>query len=307
MTYPGALDGFFSSLLPATPPWRPGPEPALALLAWLALLFVWYCYRVGSERAPAGPPGGPRGGGRPAPSLPPQAGRLHRSLRAYAQRYSWAGMGRVRKALREELRPERPAIQSPRVFHLPELPSAPCFPRDAQRHDAELLERACPAILREYQGVAGGAARGWTPGPCQRFYLYRWGVCQPQHCRACPRTYRTLAALRTFVSANRFGNACFSLLQPGTVLPGRYGPTNVRLRCHLGLMVPPGCELVVGGEPQCWSEGHCLLLDDSFLHTTAHNGPPEDGPLVLFIVDLWHPNVAGAERQALDYIFAPGP
>uniref|UniRef100_A0A8C3HFR5 Aspartate beta-hydroxylase domain containing 1 n=2 Tax=Chrysemys picta bellii TaxID=8478 RepID=A0A8C3HFR5_CHRPI len=132
-------------------------------------------------------------------------------------------------------------------------------------------------------------------------------MCQPQHCRACPRTYRTLAALRTFVSANRFGNACFSVLQPGTILPGRYGPTNVRLRCHLGLTVPPGCELVVGGEPQCWSEGHCLLLDDSFLHTTAHNGPPEDGPLVLFIVDLWHPNVAGAERQALDYIFAPGP
>uniref|UniRef100_A0A8C8VKN9 Aspartyl/asparaginy/proline hydroxylase domain-containing protein n=1 Tax=Pelusios castaneus TaxID=367368 RepID=A0A8C8VKN9_9SAUR len=108
------------------------------------------------------------------------------------------------------------------------------------------------------------------------------------------------------LSANRFGNACFIVLPPGTILPGRYGPTNVRLRCHLGLKVPPGCELVVGGEPQCWAEGHCLLLDDSFLHTTAHNGRLEDGPCVLFIVDLWHPNVAGAERQALDYIFAPG-
>lgn len=45
--------------------------------------------------------------------------------------------------------------------------------------------------------------------------------------------------------------------------------------CHsllTGLKIPPGCELVVGGEPQCWAEGHCLLVDDSFLHTVAHNG-----------------------------------
>lgn len=35
-------------------------------------------------------------------------------------------------------------------------------------------------------------------------------------------------------------------------------------------------------------------------------GSPSDGLRVVFIVDLWHPNVAGPERQALDYIFAPG-
>lgn len=35
-------------------------------------------------------------------------------------------------------------------------------------------------------------------------------------------------------------------------------------------------------------------------------GSSEDGPRVVFMVDLWHPNVAAAERQALDYIFTPG-
>ena len=39
-----------------------------------------------------------------------------------------------------------------------------------------------------------------------------------------------------------------------------------------GLRVPPSCELVVGGEPQCWSEGSCLLFDDSFLHRAFHEG-----------------------------------
>lgn len=43
--------------------------------------------------------------------------------------------------------------------------------------------------------------------------------------------------------------------------------------CSLaGLRVPPSCELVVGGEPQCWSEGSCLLFDDSFLHRAFHEG-----------------------------------
>ncbi|CAM5158327.1 unnamed protein product [Natator depressus] len=37
-----------------------------------------------------------------------------------------------------------------------------------------------------------------------------------------------------------------------------------------------------------------------------NEGAPEDGPHVLFIVDLLHPHMAGAECQALDHIFAPG-
>lgn len=43
----------------------------------------------------------------------------------------------------------------------------------------------------------------------------------------------------------------------------------------VGLKVPSNCELVVGGEPQCWSEGSCLLFDDSFLHTAFHDGERE--------------------------------
>lgn len=45
---------------------------------------------------------------------------------------------------------------------------------------------------------------------------------------------------------------------------------------------------------------HCKEHYFSFL------GETDDGPRVILIVDLWHPNVAAAERQALDYIFSPG-
>ncbi|XP_038844475.1 aspartate beta-hydroxylase domain-containing protein 2 [Salvelinus namaycush] len=206
---------------------------------------------------------------------------------------------------------DRSSIQKPHLFFLPDVPSIPFFPRDAHRHDIEVLEANYPIILAEFQAVYQRGIDpkiGWTGlGPKGQavFPLYSAGVCVARNCRSCPCTYRTLLSLRTFISSNSLGSAGFWLLGPGATLGGVYGPTNTRLRCHLGVQTPPQCELVVGGEPQCWSEGHCLLVDDSFLHTVSHNGVAEDGPRVIFSVDLWHPNVAAAERQALDYIFCP--
>ncbi|KAF4070324.1 hypothetical protein AMELA_G00284320 [Ameiurus melas] len=326
---------------------------ALGTVLCLALLFVWYCYRVGCEHASytpesrSSPPelssaklrptlGGVRtGGGASEEELNgfaycqspecfrcsrPGNGfnqRLYHNLQDYAKRYTWAGMGRVHKGVREQDRYRlcnRPSIQKAEVFFLPDLPSAPFFSRDAQKHDVELLERSFPALLAEFESVyrtPPPLAPGWKANSTPRghwwtFYLVNQGTTLALNARRCPRTWRVLGQLRTFISNNVFGNACFSVISPGTTITEHYGPTNVRLRCHLGLKVPPHCELVVGGEPQCWSEGNCLLFDDSFLHTAFHEGAPEDGPRVVFMVDLWHPNVAAAERQALDYIFTPG-
>ncbi|CAL8272998.1 unnamed protein product [Lota lota] len=346
--------------------------PPLNGLLWpLLLLFLWYCYRMGSDLPPPGRahPGGkhksgarrfmmlsrgaasgPRGfetvsgseasGAEQAapcismetsededpdgreyltpvpgrPLFPAQASasgrKLYAALQEYAKRYGWVGMGRIHKALREQVRlNDHSTIQRPHLFFLPDVPSVPFFPRDAHRHDIELLEAQYPLILAEFQAVyqrGVDSKLGWSGPKAQTgFPLYSAGVCVAGNCRSCPYTYRTLLSLRTFISSNSLGGAGFVLLGPGVTLGGSYGPTNARLRCHLGLQTPPLCELVVGGEPQRWSEGHCLLVDDSFLHTISHKGPPEDGPRAIFSVDLWHPNVAAAERQALDFIFNP--
>ncbi|CAB1341267.1 unnamed protein product, partial [Coregonus sp. 'balchen'] len=331
-----------------------GVRPLSGLLWTLLLLFLWYCYRVGSDPPAPGRaiPGKHKSGSRRSvlsragscagaefsdtskvangdrgtpcitmetgeeeqgrgyltpvlshalfPAQATASGRkLYAALQEYAKRYSWAGMGRVHKGLRDQATlNDRSSIQKPHLFFLPDVPSIPFFPRDAHRHDIEVLEANYPIILAEFQAVYQRGIdpkMGWTSlGPKGQavFPLYSAGVCVAGNCRSCPCTYRTLLSLRTFISSNSLGGAGFWLLVPGATLGGVYGPTNTCLRCHLG-------------EPQCWSEGHCLLVDDSFLHTVSHNGVAEDGPRVIFSVDLWHPNVAAAERQALDYIFCP--
>uniref|UniRef100_A0A3B4XZT2 Aspartate beta-hydroxylase domain containing 2 n=1 Tax=Seriola lalandi dorsalis TaxID=1841481 RepID=A0A3B4XZT2_SERLL len=213
--------------------------------------------------------------------------RLYHSLQDYAKRYTWSGMGRVHKGVRDQGRylNSRPTIQRPEVFFLPDLPSAPFFSREVQRHDVELLEQSFPALLAEFESIyhqpparsGSSLPPGWkansTPrGQWWTYYLVNQGTPLVLNVRRCPRAWRVLGQLRTFIANNVFGNACFSVLTPGALITEHYGPTNVRLRCHLGLRVPPSCELVVGGEPQCWSEGSCLLFDDSFLHRAFHEG-----------------------------------
>ncbi|KAM3864158.1 aspartate beta-hydroxylase domain-containing protein 2 [Diretmus argenteus] len=354
--------------LPLPPYAELGVHPLSGLLWTLLLLFLWHCYRMGSDLPIPGRahPGKLKSSSRRTmlsragscvgtecnagfklsrtdqvtPCIPMEMGedeeqgrgylspvlshalfpaqasaggrKLYAALQEYAKRYSWVGMGRIHKGLCDQVRlNDHSAIQKPHLFFLPDVPSVPFFPRDAHRHDIEVLEANYPVILAEFLSVYQRGVDpklGWTSlGPKGQtvFPLYSAGVCVAGNCRSCPCTYRTLLSLRTFISSNSLGAAGFWLLGPGTTLGGSYGRTNARLRCHLGLQTPSLCELVVGGEPQCWSEGHCLLVDDSFLHTISHKGPPEDGPRVIFSVDVWHPNVAAAERQALDFIFSP--
>ena len=55
-------------------------------------------------------------------------------------------------------------------------------------------------------------------------------------------------------------------------LSAHCGPTNARIRVHLGLLCPPGARLRVGGETRAWREGEVLVFDDSFDHDVVHDG-----------------------------------
>ncbi len=76
-----------------------------------------------------------------------------------------------------------------------------------------------------------------------------------------PHTARACEAIPGLV------NAGLSLFRPGTHLYPHCGELRGVLRCHLGLIVPPGdVALRIGTEQRAWREGRCLVFDDRFEH-----------------------------------------
>ena len=81
------------------------------------------------------------------------------------------------------------------------------------------------------------------------------------------------------------------------------GPTNCRLRAHLGLSVDKGDEarmrLRVADKTLRWREGEIFVFDDSFEHEVRHDGERER---LVLIVDLWHPDLSEEQRRTLSPI-----
>jgi hypothetical protein len=117
-------------------------------------------------------------------------------------------------------------------------------------------------------------------------YLYNRGIIQ-SHCRThFPKTLHILETQCPHRMGGKcgFGSVYFSKLGRNTKIKEHCGPTNVRLRCHLPLIVPPPLtngtrrsRLIVGladvnEEHLEWEEGQPILFDDSFLHSAAHHG-----------------------------------
>ena len=96
------------------------------------------------------------------------------------------------------------------------------------------------------------------------------------------------------------GSMEVSILRGGTHLKPHCGPTNHRLRIHLPLLVPTGgshvARIRVGGEVRAWVEGQVLMLDDSFDHEAWNEA---DSARVVLLVDVWHPQLNAAEREAV--------
>ena len=46
-----------------------------------------------------------------------------------------------------------------------------------------------------------------------------------------------------------------------------------------------------------------MFFDDSFWHHASHDGVESDRPRVIFMVDLWHPDLTEVEIAALNYAY----
>ena len=75
---------------------------------------------------------------------------------------------------------------------------------------------------------------------------------------------------------------------------------NMRLICHLPLIVPQGCWLRVGNETRELREGELLIFDDSIEHEARN---PTGELRIVLIFDIWRPELSQAERNGVSAIF----
>jgi aspartyl/asparaginyl beta-hydroxylase (cupin superfamily) len=148
--------------------------------------------------------------------------------------------------------------------------------------------------LRQWRSLNHNA--DWTA-----IHLWRNGRRVEANARHCPRTAALLKRLPQPVIAGASPNAMFSLLAPKTEIPPHVGVSNGRLVCHLPLVVPEGCWFRVGAETRSWRRGEAFVFDDTIEHEAAN---PSDQLRVVFIFDLWHPDLSAVEREAVSALVA---
>jgi len=189
--------------------------------------------------------------------------------------------------------------EEPRMTRYPGLRAVPWH--DPQQFRlARDLEAMADTVAAEVHGLAGRrfheeAENIKRSGRWSVLFLYERGRKNEHNCSLCPQTVAAIEANRTVLSLG--GLAYFSMLEPDTHIAPHTGPTNVRLRCHLGIDVPEGCGLRVGGVERTWEEGRCLVFDDSFTHEAWNRSAR---PRVVLVVDLWHPDLTDDEVALLN-------
>lgn len=126
-------------------------------------------------------------------------------------------------------------------------------------------------------------------------FLNERGRRNEEVCTRCPVTSRVIGNHRAL---STLAGLCYvSRLAPGTHVTAHHGPTNLRLRCHLGIRVPAGnCGIRVDGQTRQWTEGKCLVFDDFLLHEAWNHAATDR---IVLIVDLWHPGLTDEEISLL--------
>jgi aspartyl/asparaginyl beta-hydroxylase (cupin superfamily) len=179
--------------------------------------------------------------------------------------------------------------QYPGILY-PDLPSEP-WPAKAMYPWIATLEAASTKIDSELHAIVAGSAFSAHPeqdkladvGEWSEFRMLSRGRRFEENLSRCPIT---AAVLKSIPGADTAGSVFFSRLAAGSHIIPHCGPHNLRIRAHLGLIVPDGaCQMRVGTETRCWTAGEVLLFDDSFEHEVWNHTPFDR---CVLIVDVWH-------------------
>ena len=130
--------------------------------------------------------------------------------------------------------------------------------------------------------------------------LFDRGVPVERNIGRCPGTLEAIEKADLFRLPTRAPQVMFSKLAGGAHIEAHTGLLNVRLVCHLPLIVPDGCIFTVGGEDRQWQEGELLTFDDSVVHEAVNRASSDR---VVLIFEIWRPELDDHERAAVRALF----
>ena len=132
-------------------------------------------------------------------------------------------------------------------------------------------------------------------GDLKKLNLYIKGEKANGNCRKSPLTCSLIEKIEPTRNCFR-GEVAFSVMSSEMHLWPTCGPTNCRLRAHLGLIVPDGIRFRVANETRSLIQGKFLIFDDSFEHEVWN----ERKEICLsLIIDFWHPNISHDQRNTI--------
>ena len=205
--------------------------------------------------------------------------------------------------------------QEPLLLHYPRLPAIPFYDRALFPWFAE-LEAATETIREELEGALKAAKDDFSPyiaypkgAPVNQwgelnnsrrwssFFLWKDGARQDGACELCPKTTALLERLPMARQPGFAPTAMFSALEAHTRIPAHTGSTNVRLLCHLPLILPGPARFRVGGETRDWKLGEAWVFDDTIEHEAWNEA---DQLRVILIFDIWNPFLDLGERELVN-------
>src|SRR5437762_1001120 len=221
---------------------------------------------------------------------------------------------RIARFRSNAVRRTRQFHSNPTDYHFPELAEREFHPR-ALFPWLERLDAATDAITAEFRAVMAAERAELVPyvqldehAPMDQWrplnhsldwtavHLLQHGGVVEANARHCPATMAILKEIPQPVVPGASPNAMFSLLAPHTAIPPHVGISNTRLVCHLPLVVPEGCWFRVGAETRFWKPSEAFVFDDTIEHEAMN---PSDELRVVFIFDVWHPDLSPVEREAV--------
>ena len=251
---------------------------------------------------------------RHAAWLDQREARMKQRMAAAEGRADPEERSRIERFRSNVLRRTRPYHSNPTHYHFPGLPEREFHPRRLFPW-LEEVEAATELIAAECQAVMGAERAELVPyvqyedhlpmdqwRPLNRnpdwtaIHLMEKGRKVEANARRCPITMALLGRLPQPQVAGASPNAMFSLLAPKTAIPPHVGVSNSRLVCHLPLIVPEGCWFRVGAETRHWERGEAFVFDDTIEHEALN---PSDRLRVVFIFDVWAPDLTEVERDAV--------